>query len=302
MPSSLAATRSGTRPERRTSILIIHAHIFLEDAVIQDLDSDSKRLGQIAAQYLGRLPAGQRELAASEINRFVRHVGAERPVANITKLEVERYQQYLADTAGDAATRVEALKTFLSDLKAKKLTETNLGAGLRVRRRGGTANARKEEAAVVELTREGLEQLQAELERLETEVAPAVRNDLAAAYQDRDFRENAPYDEAKRRMGEVQGQIERLRGQIKAARVVERETSNERAGLGSKVVLRDLQFDEELDYTLVGPGEVDTRNRRISIQSPVGSALKDRAVGDTVEVDIPSGKARYRIERIEQAT
>jgi transcription elongation factor GreA len=268
-------------------------------AVIQE--TDTKRLGQVAAQYLGRLPVGQRELAASEINRFVRHIGAERDVTKITKLEVERYQQYLADTAGEAATRVEALKTFLSDMKTKRLTETNLGAGLRVRRKGGSGNARKEEAAVVELTREGLEQLQAELNHLESEVAPAVRDDLAAAYQDRDFRENAPYDEAKRRMGEVQGQIDRLKGQIKAARVVERETSNERAGLGSKVVLRDLQFDEELDYVLVGPGEVDTRNRRISIQSPVGSALKDRGVGDTVEVDIPSGKAHYRIERIEQA-
>jgi transcription elongation factor GreA len=259
-------------------------------------------LGQAAAQYLGRLPAGRRELAASEINRFVRYMGSEKSVTDISKLEVERYQQYLADTAGEGATRVEALKTFLSDLKTKKLTETNLGAGLRVRRKGGSGQARKEEAAVLELTREGLELLQAELNRLENEVAPAVRDDLAAAYQDRDFRENAPYDEAKRRMGEVQGQIERLRGQIKAARVVERETSNERAGLGSKVVLRDLQYDEELDYVLVGPGEVDTRNRRISIQSPVGSALKDRTVGDTVEVDIPSGKARYRIESIERAS
>jgi transcription elongation factor GreA len=171
-----------------------------------------------------------------------------------------------------------------------------------VRRKGGGANARKEEAEVVEMTREGLEQLHTELEHLELVVAPAVREDLAAAYQDHDFRENAPYDEAKRRMGEVQGQIERLRGQIKAARVVERSTTDERVGLGSKVVLRDLQYDEELDYTLVGPGEVDTRNRRISIQSPVGSALKDRGVGQVVEVDIPSGKARYRIERIEHAT
>jgi transcription elongation factor GreA len=257
-------------------------------------------LGQASARYLGNLSGAQRELAASEINRFVRHVGPTRNVSQISKLQVERYQQYLVDTAGEAASRVEALKTFLSDLKAKKLTETNLGAGLRVRRRGGSANARKEEAAVVELTREGLEELQHQLEHLESEVVPAVRQDLAAAYQDRDFRENAPYDEAKRRMGEVQGQIDRLKGQIKAARIVERNTSNERAGLGSKVVLRDLQYDEELDYTLVGPGEVDTRNRRISIQSPVGSALKDRAVGEIVEVEIPSGKATYRIERIEQ--
>lgn len=259
-------------------------------------------LGQASARYLGNLAAGKRELAASEINRFVRHIGPSRNVAQIKKLEVERYQQYLADTAGEAATRVEALKAFLSDLKSKKLTETNLGAGLRVRRKGGSGQARKEEAAVVELTREGLEQLKTELDHLETVVAPAVRDDLAAAYQDRDFRENAPYDEAKRHMADVQRQIERLKGQIKAARIVERETSNERAGLGSRVVLKDLQFDEELDYTLVGPGEVDTRNRRISIQSPVGSALKDHAVGEVVEVDIPSGKARYRIERIEQAS
>jgi transcription elongation factor GreA len=258
------------------------------------------RLDQAAARYLGNLAAGQRELAASEINRFVRQIGPERPVGSITKLEVERYQQYLADTLGEAATKVEALKAFLSDLKSKKLTDTNLGAALRVRRKGGAGQARKEEAAVVELTREGLEQLRAELEHLETVVAPAVREDLAAAYQDRDFRENAPYDEAKRRMGEVQGQIDRLKGQIKAARIVERETSNERAGLGSRVVLRDLQYDELLDYTLVGPGEVDTRNRRISIQSPVGSALKDHAVGEVVEVEIPSGKAHYRIERIER--
>jgi transcription elongation factor GreA len=240
-------------------------------------------------------------LAASEINRFVRRIGPDRAVTQITKLEVERYQNYLSDTVGDAATRVEALKLFLSDLKTKKFTEANLGAGLRVRRKGGAGHARKEEAAVLELTREGLEQLQGELHRLETEVVPAVREDLAAAYQDHDFRENAPYDEAKRRMGEVQGQIDRLKGQIKAARVVERAMTDERVGLGSKVVLRDLQYDEELDYILVGPGEVDTRNRRISIQSPVGSALKDRGVGDTVEVDIPSGKARYRIERIEHA-
>lgn len=231
----------------------------------------------------------------------MRHIGPDRPVTQITKLQVERYQQYLADTAGEASTKVEGLKQFLSDLKAKKLTETNLGAGLRVRRKGGSGQARKEEAAVVELTREGLEELQSQLHHLETEVAPAVRDDLAAAYQDRDFRENAPYDEAKRRMGEVQGQIDRLKGQIKAARVVERAQSNERAGLGTRVVLRDLEYDEELVYTLVGPGEVDTRNRRISIQSPVGSALKDHSVGEEVEVEIPSGTARYRIVRIENA-
>ncbi len=265
-------------------------------------EAETVTLGQIAARYVGSLPAGEREYAAAEINRFVREMGAHRAVRGVTKLDVERYQQRIADTGSDP-NRVEGLKAFLTDLKSKKLTDVNLGAGLRVRRKGGRGNQarKKEEAAVVELTAEGLEQLKLELKYLEEEVAPAVREDLAAAYQDRDFRENAPYDEAKRRMGEVQGQIERLRGQIKAARVVERQVNTERAGLGSRVTLRDLQFDEEIVYALVGPGEVDTRNGKISIQSPVGSALKETAVGDVVEVDIPSGKAHYRVEKIDPA-
>ncbi len=266
-----------------------------------DTETETVTLGQAAARYLGSLESGEREYAAAEINRFVREVGAHRPVRGITKLQVEHYQQRIADNGGDA-NRVEGLKAFLTDLKTKKATEVNLGAGLRVRRKGGSSqNRKKEEAAVVELTAEGLEQLKSELKHLEEEVAPAVREDLAAAYQDRDFRENAPYDEAKRRMGEVQGSIDRLRNQIRAARVVERQATTERAGLGSRVTLRDLQYDEEIVYVLVGPGEVDTRNGRISIQSPVGSALKDTAVGDTVEVDIPSGKAHYRVEKIDRA-
>src|SRR5260370_8643378 len=111
-----------------------------------------------------------------------------------------------------------------------------------------SAAARHEKAAVLELTQEGLDQLRLELQHPETEMAPAVRDDLAAAYQDRDFRENAPYDEAKRRMGEVQGQIDRLRGQIKAARVVARETSDDRVGLASKLVLRHPESNQYPDY------------------------------------------------------
>lgn len=257
-------------------------------------------MNQASARYLGSLPPGEREVATTEINRFLRYFGPDSRLDSLRKLDVERYQQLLIDTGSDAAARVEPLKKFLTDLKTRKYTTDNLGAVLRVRRRGNAAaKAQREAATVVELTREGLDQLQSELTHLETVVGPSVREELAAAYQDRDFRENAPYDEAKRRMGEVQGQIDRLTKQIKASRVVERQVTTERAGLGSKVLLHDLEFDEDLEYTLVGPGEVDTRQGRISIQSPVGSAVKDMAVGDEVEVDIPTGKARYRVVRIE---
>lgn len=249
---------------------------------------------------MGTLSGTQREIAASEINRFLRTMGRDTVVAQLTKLEVERYQQRLVDSGVEVASRIEPLKAFLVHLKTKKLTDVNLGAGLRVKRRSGSIHGQREAAAVFEVTREGFEQLQAEMQRLETEELPSVREELTAAYQDRDFRENAPYDAAKRRMGEIQGRINELRAQLSKSRIVEISVSTERVGLGSRVVLRDLEYKEELPYTLVGPGEVDTRKGRISINSPVGTAIKDRTVGDTVEVDIPTGKARYRIERIEK--
>ena len=62
----------------------------------------------------------------------------------------------------------------------------------------------------------------------------------------------------------------------------------------------DLEEDEEITYTLVGPGEIDARSGKISIQSPVGRALDLRGVGDTVEVSVPAGMVRYRIVRIER--
>jgi transcription elongation factor GreA len=91
-------------------------------------------------------------------------------------------------------------------------------------------------------------------------------------------------------------------GEIKATiaqgQVVE-TTNATRVGIGSTVVVADLEEDEEITYTLVGPGEIDARKGKISIQSPVGRALDLRGVGDIVEVDVPAGMVRYKILRIE---
>lgn len=256
---------------------------------------------QAADRYLGTLPQGQRELAAGELNSFIRRIGAERRIDQITKTDVDRYQQALLDGGVDASAQVEALKAFLADLKAKKLTESNLGAVLRIRRRGGNRKTERVKVEGVELTQEGYDLLKAEVKRIEEDEIPSVRQELADAYQDRDFRENAPYDAAKRRLGELTGRMTELKLQLSKAKIVQRQVSTERAGLGSRVVLQDLEHNEELEYTLVGPGEVDTRKGRISIQSPVGAAIKERTIGDVIEVEIPTGKARYRIDRIEKS-
>jgi transcription elongation factor GreA len=121
---------------------------------------------------------------------------------------------------------------------------------------------------------------------------------MQRAAADKDFRENAPYHAAKEELANVQTRINSLRATISAAAIVERVSAG-RVGLGSRVVLRDLEADEEMTFTLVGPGEIDARRGRISIQSPVAQALIDRSEGDDVAVQTPVGVTRYRIERIE---
>ena len=97
------------------------------------------------------------------------------------------------------------------------------------------------------------------------------------------------------------GQTPIIRATLSRATIVAEQQRTDRVGLGSRVVVRALdEDDDELTYTLVGPGEVDPRNGKISAQSPVGRAFMDRQPGETVEVETPAGVTRYRIERIER--
>jgi len=88
---------------------------------------------------------------------------------------------------------------------------------------------------------------------------------------------------------------------IASGHVVE-STNTTRVTIGMMVSVRDLEEEEELSYLLVGPGQIDSRQGKISIQSPVGRALDNRGVGDIVEVSVPAGVVRYRIERIERGS
>ncbi len=263
--------------------------------------TSSLQLGPAASAYLTGLPAAEREAQGPMLSRFVRWLGPERDLNAIMPIELERYQEQLGEVGIDPTRSLEGLRNFLAEARKRRWTDTNLGVHIKVRRK--TAPARAANAGVeqrVEMTQAGLEALQGELTRLERDVRPRLTEDLQRAAADKDFRENAPYDAAKQRLAEVQTRINSLRAQISAAAIVE-GGNTERAGLGTRVVVRDLEEDEELSYTLVGPGEIDARRGRISIQSPVGRALSDHIVGDTVQVQTPAGSIHYRIERIEPA-
>jgi len=150
----------------------------------------------------------------------------------------------------------------------------------------------------IRMTREGRDKLAEELEHLETVIRPEIAHELKTAAADKDFRENAPYDVAKQHQGEVEARIRELKRIIETGEVVDVVYSHV-IDLGSKVALRDLTEDENIVYTLVGPGEIDPRHGKISIQSPVGRALSGKMVGDEVEVEVPAGTLRLRVERVD---
>lgn len=265
----------------------------------------SVQLGQAVSSYLGSLPAAERETQAPMLLRFSRWLGPDRDLNAIMPIELERYQEQLGEVGIDPTRSLDGLKAFLADAKKRGWTATNLGLHIKVRRKPATsrasssANAAGTEARV-EMTQEGLDALRQELDRLDHEVRPRLTATMQRAAADKDFRENAPYHAAKEELAAVQSRINMLRDTISAAAIVQRSTS-ERAGLGTCVVVRDLEEDEEFSYTLVGPGEIDARRGKISIQSPVAQALVDHVAGDEVEVQTPAGPVRYRIERIEPA-
>ena len=295
------------RPElRSTSGKQSKRHGLISTIIWQELHAlanrsdvpDDATVSQSISEYLRTAQLADRAAAAQELTRFARWYGGDRPLRSIAPGDLERYQDQLASIGG-GSNRLEPLRQFFVEARQRKLLDKPLATHVRIRRKPGQRLASEVTTAeAVGLTQSGYEQLVAELHRLETVEQPKAREALQQAYADKDFRENAPYDAAKQHLADLQRRVNDIRAKLANATIVDEQTSIERAGLGMTVVIRDLDEDEQLSCTLVGPGEIDPRNAKISIQSPVGRALNDRRVGETVEVETPAGVARYRIEKI----
>jgi transcription elongation factor GreA len=148
------------------------------------------------------------------------------------------------------------------------------------------------------LTAAGFARLQEELEHLQgrrQEVAGNIRT--AKSYGD--LRENFEYHEAKREQGFVEGRIQELKIILPGAAVVApEEVATDKVGFGARVRVRDLEFEDEWDYAIVGPLEANPDEDRISYESPIGQALLGKSVGDVVEIQVPAGTSRYEIVEI----
>ena len=149
------------------------------------------------------------------------------------------------------------------------------------------------------MTYEGVKKLEEELEYLKTVKRKEITEKIKVALGYGDLSENSEYDEAKNDQAFTEGRIIQLENMLKNAVVVdESEIPKDKVSVGSIVKVMDYEFDEEVEYTIVGSAEADPMNFKISNESPVGSALLGKKVGDVVEVTVPSGVSKFEVLEI----
>lgn len=146
------------------------------------------------------------------------------------------------------------------------------------------------------LTYEGLKRLEEELQELKVVRRKDVAAKIKEARGQGDLSENAEYDAAKEEQAEMEARIVILEKMLRNAEVIdEEELDLDSISVGSKVTVLDIEFNEKIDYLIVGSTEADPIKGRISNESPLGLALLQRKRGDIVSVEAPDGTIEYEI-------
>ena len=157
-----------------------------------------------------------------------------------------------------------------------------------------------EEKEVI-LTQEGYNNLEKELEFLRTEKRTEIAERIKVALGFGDLSENSEYDEAKNAQAENEVKIAELENKIRYAKIIdESEIDTKTIQIGNTVKLHDIEFDEDVEYTIVGSTEVDLLENKISNESPMGKALIGAKRGQTIGVETPDGTAQYKIKSIKK--
>jgi transcription elongation factor GreA len=149
------------------------------------------------------------------------------------------------------------------------------------------------------LTQDGYQKLEDEVELLKTVRRREVADRIKVAISFGDISENAEYDEAKNEQAQMEERILKLENMIRNAVIIdESKIDINVVTIGSIVKVNDMEFDEEVEYTIVGSAEADPYEGRISNESPVGRALLDTTVGQVVDVHVPDGVVKFKILEI----
>lgn len=151
------------------------------------------------------------------------------------------------------------------------------------------------------LSKEGYEKLEEELRDLKTRGRKEIAEEIAEARSKGDLSENAEYDAAKEAQGMLEKRIAELENALANARILKEEDIKiDKAYLLSTVTIYNHTTDKEVKYTLVSKDEANFKEKKISIDSPIGKAILGSEIGDVVEVDVPAGQLKLEVKNIER--
>ena len=152
------------------------------------------------------------------------------------------------------------------------------------------------------LTYEGLQKLESELHNLKVVKRKEVAQMIKEAREQGDLSENAEYDAAKDEQRDIEARIDEIEKILKNAEVVvEEEVDLDKISVGCRVKILDMEYDEELDYKIVGSTEANSLKGKISNESPVGKALLGAKVGEVVTVETQAGDLNYKVLEIQRS-
>src|SRR5256714_11051971 len=153
----------------------------------------------------------------------------------------------------------------------------------------------------IPITREGYDKLRADLDRLQNAEMIEVTKRVATARDMGDLSENAEYHAAREDQGMLQAKINELKDRLSRAYIIEKSAlPSDAVVFGTRVRVKDLDFDEEETFELVGPGDEDYDNNKILITSPIGQGLLGKKVGETAEIAVPKGTLRFQVLELSQ--
>ncbi|REJ68097.1 MAG: transcription elongation factor GreA [Planctomycetota bacterium] len=148
----------------------------------------------------------------------------------------------------------------------------------------------------IPMTRTGYEKIRSELHRLENVEMPAITQRVADARAEGDLSENAEYHGARESQGMLQAKINQLKDKLSRADLIDPSTlPKDQVGFGCTVVVKDLDFDDEETFILVGAGEEDYDEGRILVTSPLAQGLIGKKAGDKVEIEVPAGTMKFEV-------
>jgi transcription elongation factor GreA len=151
----------------------------------------------------------------------------------------------------------------------------------------------------IPMTQEGYNKIKAEVDQLERVEMPVIAEKIAEARAAGDLKENAEYHGQRERQGMMQAKINLLKSKLANAAIVDTsKIPKDEVGFGATVTVKDLDFDDEEDFTLVGAGEEDYDTGKILISSPIGQGLLGKKVGEVAEIEAPKGTIKFEVVSI----